>query len=216
MLVWTSLVAPLRRRTMISGGGAVLGALFYLHLARFYGWSLLWILGGLVVAALVLRSLGSALWAWSRQPFAECDLGLMEVAAPGGFVRAVVRVEARRPIRIRRATARLVLESRTTDGETRQSCRVECALSLGHRLDPGQRAEAEVALPVPEDAPFSFRSFGSEARIRCLVRVRLETAPPGEPPDATDDGFPPVDQEIEVLIAPGSEPQERSRTMIAS
>lgn len=212
-------MAPFRRRALISAGGAVLGALFYLHLARFYGWSLPWMLGGLVVAALLLRSLGSGLWAWSRQPFAECDLGLVEAAAPGGRVRAVVRVRARRPIEIRRATARLVLESRATGGETRRLCRVERALSLGDRLDRDDRAESEVALPVPADAPFSFRSFGREARIRCLVRVRIDTAAPEEGETvrrAAGSGFPPVDQEIEVLIAPGPEGQDSSRITMAS
>lgn len=206
MLVWSSLIAPTRRRAMLGGGAATLGALFYVHLAGFYGWSLPWMLGGVVVAGLALRSIAGVWWFLSRQSFEELDFGLAEAASPGGEVPVSLRALARRPVRIRRAAARLTVESRAPGADFREIGRVERTLLQQRRLDSEERVEAEVALPVPEDAPYSFRSFGNERRIRCLVRMRVEAEPvaaDGAPLDGTAAALTPCEQEIEVLIAPG-------------
>ncbi len=201
MLVWTSLVAPARQRALLAVGGTMLGALLYVHLGRFYGWTLPWMLGAAPVAALCLRSIVANLWFFARQPFAECDLGLAEAGAPGGTVGAAIRVVARRPVEIRRVSMRLRLERRGPGGKLDELFRSEESLLESKRLREGERAEDATRLPVPDDAPFSFRSLGSEVRIRCLVRVRLESGPPGEPEAPA---FPVAEQELEVLIAPGA------------
>lgn len=189
MLVWTSLIARQKRRALLSAGGAVLGGLFVLHLARFYGWSLPWSLGLAVAGLFVLRSVGSAWWFLARHPFGVCDFGLSEAAIPGGSVRCSVRVVARRRVRLPRVRVALSAESRRAGGETRRLFSGERELAAAVVLDAGAGIEERAALEVPEDAPFSWRSF--EGRLRWLARAEVEV-----------EGFGVVAEEIEVLMAP--------------
>lgn len=189
MLVWTSLIARDKRRSLLSVSGTVLGALFFVHLGNFYGWTLPWLLGGLVVAFFLIRSAGATVWFLSRHPFAVCDLGLSEAAVPGGTIHCAVRIVTRRPVEIGEARITLTAERREADGTSRKVFSEDHELCRGESLPAGGRWETASELPVPEDARFSYRSF--EGRFRWLVRARLETS---------DDTV--AEEEIEVLIAP--------------
>ena len=189
MLVWTSLIARDKRRSLLSLSGTVLGALFVVHLGNFYGWTLPWLIGGLVVAFFVIRSVGATAWFLGRHPFSVCDLGLSEAAAPGGAIQCAVRIVTRRPVEITEARITLTAERREADGTSRKVFSEEHELCRGVSLPAAGRWETASELPVPEDARFSYRSF--EGRFRWLVRARLETS---------DDTV--AEEEIEVLIAP--------------
>ena len=160
-----------------------------MHLGNFYGWSVPWIGGGVLVALFVIRSAGATAWFLARHPFAACDLGLSEAAAPGGIVRSQVRIVARRPARINYLRITLTAEQRDATGGTRELLSVEREPLAGRELAAGEALEASAELEVPENARFSYRSF--EGRFRWLVRARLE-----------EDGFGVAEEQIEVLIAP--------------
>ncbi len=189
MLVWTSLIARDKRRTLLSLSGTVLGALFVVHLANFYGWTLPWLLGTVLVALFVIRSLGATGWFLGRHPFSVCDLGLSESAVPGGAIHCAVRIVTRRPVEIKALVITLTAEQRDADGSSRKVLSVDHELSGEQSLAVAERWERASQVPVPEDARFSYRSF--EGRFRWLVRARLETG------DGTV-----AEEEIEVLIAP--------------
>lgn len=189
MLVWTSLIARDKRRSLLSLSGTVLGALFFVHLATFYGWTLPWLIGGLVVALFLVRSAGATVWFLSRHPFSVCDLGLSEAAVPGGAIHCAVRIVTRRPVEIKEARITLTAEQRGADGTTRKGFSRDHELCRNESVPAAGRWETASQLPVPEDARFSYRSF--EGRFRWLVRARIETR---------DDTV--AEEEIEVLIAP--------------
>ena len=171
----------------------MLGGLFVLHLARFYGWSLPWSLGLGAAGLLVLRSVGSAWWFLARHPFVVCDFGLSEAAVPGGSVRCSVRIVARRRVRLTRVRVALSAESRRAGGEARRLFFEERELAAEAVLDAGSGIEEGAALEAPEDAPFSYRSF--EGRLRWMARAEVEA-----------EGFGVVAEEIEVLMAPPPPP----------
>lgn len=189
MLVWTSLIARDKRRALLSLSGTVLGALFFVHLANFYGWTIPWVIGGVPVAFFVIRSAGATALFLGRHPFSVCDLGLSEAAVPGGTIHCAFRIVTRRPAEIKDVRITLSAEQRDPDGTNRKVLSQDHELSRNRRLPAAGRWEAASELPVPEDARFSYRSF--EGRFRWLVRARLETS------DATV-----AEEEIEVLIAP--------------
>lgn len=191
MLVWTSLVARDKRRSLLSASGVVLAALFFVHLGGFYGWTFPWVLAGVVAGAFALRSVGAAAWFLSRHPFSACDLGLSEAAVPGGAVRCAVRIVARRPVEIVDLRVTLTAESRDGVGKTERLFSGSRELIGRTSLRAGGCLEADTELPVPEGAPFSYRSF--EGRIRWLARARLEAA-----------NFGAAEEEIEVLMAPAA------------
>lgn len=189
MLVWTSLIARDKRRALLSVSGTVLGALFFVHLGNFYGWTLPWLIGGVVVALFLLRSAGATAWFLSRHPFSVCDLGLSEAAMPGGVIHCAVRIVTRRPVEIQKARITLTAEQRAADGTTRKVFSRDHELCRSESVPGGGRWETTSQVPVPEDARFSYRSF--EGRFRWLVRARIETS---------DDTV--AEEELEVLIAP--------------
>lgn len=189
MLVWTSLIARDKRRSLLSLSGTVLGALFFVHLGNFYGWTLPWLLGGIVVALFLIRSAGATIWFLSRHPFSVCDLGLSEAAVPGGVIHCAVRIVTRRPVEIKEARITLTAERRDADGKNREVFSQDHDLCRNESVPAEGRWETASELPVPEDARFSYRSF--EGRFRWLVRARIETS---------DDTV--AEEGIEVLIAP--------------
>ena len=191
MLVWTSLIARDKRRSLLSLSSTVLGALFFVHLATFYNWTLPWLLGGLLVAFFVIRSAGATVWFLGWHPFSVCDLGLSEAAVPGGAIRCAVRIVTRRPVEIKEVRVTLTAEQRDAEGASRKVLSLDHELCRGESLPAGGRWEVTSELPIPEDARFSYRSF--EGRFRWLVRARLETS------DASV-----AEEEIEVLIAPAA------------
>lgn len=189
MLVWTSLIARDKRRSLLSLSGTVLGALFFVHLGNFYGWTLPWLIGGVVVALFLIRSAGATGWFLSRHPFSVCDLGLSEAAVPGGVIHCAVRIVTRRPVEIKEARITLAAERRDADGTNREVFSEDHELCRSESVPEAGRWETASQLPVPEDARFSYRSF--EGRFRWLVRARIETG---------DDTV--AEEGIEVLIAP--------------
>ena len=189
MLVWTSLIARDKRRSLLSLSGTVLGALFFVHLGNFYGWTLPWLLGGIVVALFLIRSAGATIWFLSRHPFSVCDLGLSEAAVPGGVIHCAVRIVTRRPVEIKEARITLTAERRDAEGKNREVFSADHELCRHESVPAAGRWETASELPVPEDARFSYRSF--EGRFRWLVRARIETS---------DDTV--AEEGIEVLIAP--------------
>ena len=166
----------------------MIGGLLFWHLGGFYGWSLPWTVGAVAVGALVLRSVGSALYFLSRHPFAVCDFGLSEAAVPGGAVRCAVRIVARRPVAAAAVRFSLTAESRGASRETRRLFSEERE-SARAALEVGTEFEEGADLPVPEDAPFSYRSF--EGRLRWLARAEVAVEDYGT-----------FAEEIEVLMAP--------------
>ena len=189
MLVWTSLIARDKRRSLLSVSGTALGALFFVHLGTFYGWTLPWLIGSLIVALFVIRSVGATAWFLSRHPFSVCDLGLSEAAVPGGAIHCAVRIVTRRPVEIKEARITLTAERRGADGKSRKLLSQDYELCSRQSLPAAGRLETALEVPVPEDARFSYRSF--EGRFRWLVRAYVETG------DASVS-----EEEIEVLIAP--------------
>ena len=189
MLVWTSLIARDKRRSLLSLSGTVLGALFFVHLGNFYGWTLPWLIGGVVVALFLIRSAGATLWFLSRHPFSVCDFGLSEAAVPGGVIHCAVRIVTRRPVEIKEARITLTAEQRDADGNNREVFSEDHELSRSQSVPGAGRWETASQLPVPENARFSYRSF--EGRFRWLVRARIETS---------DDTV--AEEGIEVLVAP--------------
>ena len=191
MLVWTSLIAREKRRSLLSLSGTVLGALFVVHLANFYGWTFPWLVAGILVALFVIRAIGGTVWFLARHPFATCDLGLSEATMPGGAIRSAIRMESRRPVEIRDLRITLRAEQRDAAGVNRELLSLTRELLSGKVLPAGGRLEVTAELEVPKEAPFSYRSF--EGRIRWLVQARLEAT-----------GFGVAEEEIEVLVAPAS------------
>lgn len=189
MLVWTSLIARDKRRSLLSVSGTLLGALFFIHLGNFYGWTLPWLIGGVVVALFLIRSAGATAWFLSRHPFSVCDLGLSEAAVPGGVIHCAVRIVTRRPVEIKEARITLTAERRDADGTNREVFSEDHELARSESVPGEGRWETASQLPVPEDARFSYRSF--EGRFRWLVHARIETS---------DDTV--AEEGIEVLIAP--------------
>ena len=167
----------------------MIGGLLFWHLGGFYGWSLPWTIGAVAVGALVLRSVGSALFFLSRHPFAVCDFGLSEAAVPGGAVRCAARIVARRPVAAAAVRFSLTAESRGASRETRRLFSAEREAGRAVALEVGREFEDGADLPVPEDAPFSYRSF--EGRLRWLARAEVAV-----------EGYGTFAEEIEVLMAP--------------
>lgn len=191
MLVWTSLITRDQRRAWLSISGFVLGALLFVHLAGFYGWTVPWIVAAALLGAFVVRAVGAAGWFLVRQPFRACDLGLTEAVAPGGAIRCVIRILPRRAVEIEEIRVGCRGERSEAGGVSERLFEVERRVVRNTRLAAGEAVEFEAELPIPEDAPFSYRSFAG--RIRCLVRARLETSALGV-----------TEEEIEVLLAPAT------------
>ena len=156
MLVWTSLITRDKRRSLLSLSGTVLGALFFVHLATFYGWTLPWLLGGLVVAFFVIRSVGATVWFLSRHPFSVCDLGLSEAAAPGGAIHCAVRIVTRRPVEIKEVRVTLTAEQRDAEGKSRKvlsqitnsAVASHCRLRAGGRPRRNSRSRRTPGFPI--------------------------------------------------------------------
>lgn len=196
-MIWTSLVAQGKRRLWMSLLVSILIALVYLHFARFYqGRAASWLftLGWIPVGLNVLRAGLGLVYRLDRHPFAALDLGLVEDRAPpGGSFELEIRAEPRRSAELEL----LAVELRCTRHEIQESRRVTSVLhdevetlAEGEPMEPGTRRSYRASLPVPPDAPFSFRSLEGKIRWALYVRARVEDW--GELAD-----------EIEVLVAPG-------------
>ncbi len=195
-MIRTSLIAQGKRRLLMSVLLAVLLSLVYLYLARYYqgridGW-LLGVGWALILVNLFRAGLGG-LYRWDRQPFARFDLGLEDDRArPGEAFRLEIMLQARRALSLTRVAVQL----RCIDQKITPRGRVENPLhekvnvvSEGLSISPGASQHFEIELPVPSDAPTTFKD--SQGRIRWTISLDTEVADYGV-----------LHDEFEVAVAP--------------
>jgi hypothetical protein len=195
-MIRSSLIAQGKRRLLMSVLLAVLLSLVYLYLARFYqGRVDSWLLGvgwALILLNLLRAGLG-ALYHWDRQPFERFDLGLEnDRARPGEAFRLEIVLRARRSLRLTRVAAQLrCIDQRvTTRGRVEKALHEEInVISEGLSVSPGNVRHFEIELPVPPDAPTTFKD--SEGRIRWTISLDAEVADYGV-----------LHDEFEVAVAP--------------
>ncbi len=175
---------------------AVLLSLVYLYLARFYQERVdSWLLGvgwALILLNLLRAGLG-ALYRWDRQPFERFDLGLEDDRArPGEAFRLEIVLRARRSLSLTRVAAQLrcVDQKVTTRGRVEKPLHeVINVISEGLSVSPGTSQHFEIELPVPPDAPTTFKD--SQGRIRWTISLDAEVADYGV-----------LHDEFEVAVAP--------------
>ena len=195
-MIWTSLIAQGKRRLWMSLFVAILIALVYAHFARFYqGRVSFWILAafGLPVLLNLLRAALGLAYRLDRHPFRAFDLGLLsDQVAPGQPLEVELVLEARRG----GAVARLDLELRSVRQRYADRRRETAVLHRDVRsierdlaLEPGLRKSYRVAIHLPRDAPYSFRSM--EGKLVWFVAVEAEVA-----------GWGTLRDEVEVTVAP--------------
>jgi hypothetical protein len=195
-MIWTSLIAQGKRRLWMSLFVAILVALIYIHLARFYqGRASGWILAALGVPVLLnlLRAVLGLVYRLDRHPFRDFELGLVnDQIGPGRPLELELVLEARR----RGALTRLDLELRAIRQKAAERGK---ASSILHRdvktverdlvLEPGLRKNYRVSMELPPNAPYSFRSM--EGKLFWVVSVEAEVA-----------GWGTLRDEIEITVAP--------------
>lgn len=195
-MIWTSLIAQGKRRLLMSVLLSVLIALVYLYLARFYqsrieGWLIG--VGWLAVLLNLLRAGLGALYRWDRQPFARFDLGLEDDRTrPGGAFRLELVLRARRALTLTRVAAQLrcIDQKVTTRGRVENPLHEEVNLvSEGLSVAPGASERFEIELPVPSDAPTTFKD--AQGRIRWTISLDAEVQEYGV-----------LHDEFEVAVAP--------------
>ncbi len=195
-MVWASLIAQGKRRLLMSVLLAVLLSLVYLYLARFYQERVdSWLLGvgwALILLNLLRAGLG-ALYRWDRQPFERFDLGLEDDRVrPGEAFRLEIVLRARRSLSLTRVAAQLrcVDQKVTTRGHVEKPLHEEInVISEGLSVSPGASQHFEIELPVPSDAPTTFKD--SQGRIRWTISLDAEVADYGV-----------LHDEFEVAVAP--------------
>lgn len=195
-MIWTSLIAQGKRRLWMSLFVSILVALVYVHFARFYqgrvsGW-ILAAFGVPVLLNLLRAGLGLA-YRLDRHPFRDFDLGLVsDQVGPGKPLEVELVLEGRRP----GALTRLDLELRAIRQRVAPRGR---EITILHRdvktidrelvLEPGLRKSYRVAIDLPANAPYSFRSM--EGKLVWFVAVEAEIA-----------GWGTLRDEIEVTVTP--------------
>jgi hypothetical protein len=195
-MTWTSLIAQGKRRLWMSLFLAVLAALVFGHLARFYqGRVATWILlvAGIPVALNLLRAGLGLAYRLDRHPFRLLDLGLVDdQVAPGRALEVELVLEARRKGQLKRLAVELrATRTRTTD-RGRQSAILhdeKTTLEEGLRFEPGLRKSYRASIPLPATAPYSFRSM--EGKIVWTLAVEGEV-----------EGWGSLRDEIEITVAP--------------
>lgn len=196
-MIWTSLIAQSKRQLLMSLLVATLVAVVYYHFARFYQGSAsswLFAIGWAPVALNWLRAGLNLLYRLDHQPFRSIDLGLeSDQVAPGNAFAIELRFETRRKTTIRRLAAEL----RCTQQKSTERGRQRSVLASDERLldedielDAGAQKDYRVSLPVPRDAPFSFRSM--ESKIAWVLHVSVDV-----------DGWGELREELELTVAPG-------------
>jgi hypothetical protein len=196
-MTWTSLIAQGKRRLWMSLFVAVLVALVYGHLARFYqGRVAPWILAlaGIPVALNLLRAGLGLAYRLDRHPFRTFDLGLVEdQVAPGRDLEIELVLEARRKGLLKRLAVELRATRTRTTTRGRESAVLHderSSLDEGLALEPGLRKSYRAKIPIPASAPYSFRSM--EGKIVWTLAVEGEV-----------EGWSVLRDEIEITVAPG-------------
>jgi hypothetical protein len=192
-----SLIVQGKRQLLMSVLVATLTAVVFYHFARFYqGSAVSWLftIGWVPVLLNLLRAVLNLLYRLDRQPFRAFDVGLAsDQVAPGEAFAIEIRVETRRDTTIRRLSAELRCTRQKSTDRGRQLSVLDTndqMLAENLELGPGARKDYRVSLPVPADAPFSFRSM--EGKIAWTLHVSADVEDWGELRD-----------ELEVTVAPG-------------
>ena len=169
----------------------------FFHFHRFYQsapWAWLFVVGWVPISLAWIRAAVRLYLHLDRQPFRALDLGLESDQAPPGSAFVIeIHAEARRRIEARR----LFAELRCTRYQSTERGKREERLASDVRvleesatLEPGERREFRVSLPLAEDAPFSFRSMGG--KILWSIHVGVDVEDWGE-----------IRDELGVTVAPG-------------
>ena len=90
---------------------------------------------------------------------------------PGGVVGVALEIRARRRVRIQEARVTLTGERRDLEGRTHILFRETRVLATETTLTPGERLRREDELPVPADAPASWRL--EQERVRWIVAASV-------------------------------------------
>lgn len=201
---WTIVAAEMIRASLIAQGKrslvmslllAVLVFFIYLYL-DYRGLVKGWILTagwGLVILNLLRAGLGLA-YHLRRHPFRRFELGLRDDRVqPGGAFHLELVIESRRPVVLRCLTARLRCLSQIAKEGGREDALIHAlqrvvVQDLGLESGTGRRYEVE--LPVPADAPFSYKDF--QGHITWTVAVTA---------DVTEWGV--LSDEFNVTVFPG-------------
>lgn len=196
-MTWTSLIAQGKRRLWMSLFLATFATLVYGHLARFYqGRVSIWILVliGVPVSANLFRAGLGLAYRLDRHPFRVLDLGLFEdQVAPGRALEVEVVLETRRRGCLKRLALELrAIRTRSTERGRQTSILHDERKTLdeGLSFESGFRKSYRAAIPLPANAPYSFRSM--EGKILWTLVVEGEVESWGVFRD-----------EIEVTVAPG-------------
>jgi len=196
-MIWTSLIAQGKRQLWMSLLVATLMAVVFYHFARFYQGSpssWLFTIGWVPISLNWLRAGLNLLYRLDRQPFKNIDVGLAsDQVAPGGAFSIELHFETRRATTIRRISAELRCTRQKSTERGRQRSVLdsdERILDENLELAIGAKKEYRVSLPVPRDAPFSYRSMEGKISWTLHVTVDLE-------------GWEELRDELEVAVAPG-------------
>ena len=196
-MIWTSLIAQGKRQLWMSLLVATLVAVVFYHFARFYqgsSGSWLFTIGWIPVLLNWLRAGLNLLYRLDRQPFRNVDVGLeSDQVAPGDAFAIEIRFETRRETTVGRVSAELrCTRQKSTDRGRQRSVLAsdERVLDENLELAIGATKDYRVSLPVPADAPFSYRSM--EGKISWTLHVTVDVEGWGELTD-----------ELEVNVAPG-------------
>jgi hypothetical protein len=195
-MTWTSLIAQGKRRLWMSLFVSILITLVYAHFARFYqGRVSSWIVAafGIPVLLNLLRAGLGLAYRLDRHPFRALDLGLLrDPVAPGKPLEMELVLEARR----RGVLSRLDIELRAVRGNHGERSREGTVLHRARKtverelaLEPGVRKGYRIAIDLPPDAPYSYRSM--QGTLAWLLAVEAEVA-----------GWGTLRDEIEVTVAP--------------
>ena len=196
-MIWTSLIAQGKRRLWMSFFVATLVGVVYFHFARFYqGTSVAWLFAiGWVPVVLNWLRAGVGLWyRLDRHPLETLDLGLVaDQVAPGKAFEIEVRAKTRRDTDLSRLSAELRCTRQKNSEKGRKRAiltRTEKVLEENRQMPVGTSETYRAQLPVPADAPFSFRSM--EGKIYWTIHIDLHI-----------DGWGVLSDELEVTVAPG-------------
>ena len=196
-MIWTSLIAQGKRRLWMSLFVALLVTLIYFHFARFYqGSTASWLfaLGWIPVLLNLLRAVLGLVYRLDRHPFRLLDLGIASDQVPPGQPFDVeIRVQSRRAsvlraLRVELRCTRIEVAERGRKSEVLE--RFEEVVEQGLEMPVGFETSFHVSLPVPAEAPFSYRSM--ERKIQWALFVDVSVDEWGE-----------LQEELEVAVAPG-------------
>lgn len=196
-MIWTSIIAQGKRSLLMSLLVAVLVALIYFPIARFYQGSvagvILW-LGWVPVLLNLLRAGLNLVYRLQRHPFQTLDLGIAgDQVAPGKAFLVEIRSKPRRAETLKRLSLELRCTRQKHMEKGRQTAILhsdETTLVSDRPMDVGREEVYRAELPIPNDAPYSFRSMQGKISWGIYVFVEVE-------------GWGLLEDALEVTVAPG-------------